>query len=43
MTMFFSSLALDIAVPAVILLGLLVIERASTQFKYGANFEGRTA
>ncbi|WP_426230025.1 hypothetical protein [Pararhizobium sp. DWP3-4] len=43
MTMFFASLALDLAVPAVILVSLLALDRLSAQFKYGALVEGRAA
>jgi len=43
MTMFFASLALDLAVPAVILVSLLALDRVSAQFKHGPSVEGRTA
>ena len=43
MTMFFASLALDLAVPAVILVSLLALDRLSAQIKHGAFVEGRTA
>jgi hypothetical protein len=43
MTMFFASLALDLAVPAVILVSLLALDWLSGQFKQGAFLEGRTA
>jgi hypothetical protein len=43
MTMFFASLALDLAVPAVILVSLLALDRLSAQFKHGAFVEGRAA
>jgi hypothetical protein len=43
MTMFFASLALDLAVPAVILVSLLALDWLSAQVKQGAFLEGRTA
>ncbi|MDW5317694.1 hypothetical protein [Rhizobium sp. PL01] len=43
MTMFFASLALDLTVPAVILVSLLALDWLSGQFKQGAFLEGRTA
>jgi hypothetical protein len=43
MTMFFASLALDLAVPAAILVSLLALDWLSAQVKQGAFLEGRTA
>lgn len=43
MTMFFASLALDLAVPAVILVSLVALDWLSVQVKDGAFVEGRTA
>lgn len=43
MTMFFVSLALDLAVPALILVSLLALDWLSAQVKQGAFWEGRTA
>ncbi|MCV9997388.1 hypothetical protein OE766_03930 [Pararhizobium sp. YC-54] len=43
MTMFFTSLAVDLTVPAVILVSLLALDWASAQVKHVALVEGRTA
>lgn len=43
MMMFFAALALDLTVPAVILLGALALDWASVQFKRMTHQEGRTA
>ncbi|CAN7149118.1 hypothetical protein LJR098_000041 [Rhizobium sp. LjRoot98] len=42
MTMFFVSLALDLAVPALILVSLLALDWLSAQIKHGIFVEGRT-
>ncbi|HTO33517.1 MAG TPA: hypothetical protein VL202_20425 [Pararhizobium sp.] len=43
MMMFFATLTLDLAVPAVILVGLLALDWLSALFKRGFIGEGRTA
>jgi len=43
MMMFFASLALDLAVPALILVGLLALDCASARFKGGLVMQGRPA
>jgi len=43
MMMFFAALALDLTVPAVILLGALALDWASVLFKRMTHQEGRTA
>jgi hypothetical protein len=43
MTMFFASLALDLAVPAAILVSLLALDWLSSQVKHGGFVEGRAA
>ncbi|WP_162843348.1 hypothetical protein [Pararhizobium polonicum] len=43
MMMFFSSLALDLAVPTLILVGLLALEWASARIKGGILLQGRPA
>lgn len=43
MMMFFATLTLDLAVPAAILVGLLVLDWLSAQLKRGRVAEGRMA
>jgi hypothetical protein len=43
MMMFFASLALDLAVPALILVGLLALEWVSVRLRGGAVLQGRPA
>ena len=43
MTMFFASLALDLAVPVAVLVSLLALDWISGQARRGVFMEGRTA
>ena len=43
MMMFFASLALDLTIPAVILVGAVALDWASSQLKRGMMVEGRAA
>lgn len=43
MMMFFASLALDLTIPAVILVGAMALDWASVQLKRGMMVEGRAA
>ncbi|MEK1930972.1 MAG: hypothetical protein AAAC47_14565 [Pararhizobium sp.] len=43
MMMFFASLALDLTIPAVILVGAVALDWASLQLKRGVMGEGRAA